>query len=239
MAPMSTRSAEGASVVDEPTPTGRLTSERRADGRGKHSGGERKGRPAASTGAPVGMMDAKAALTEAAGDFDRAIEMFRERGLAASAKRADRTETEGAVGVIPAPPGGAGDIGAMVELAAETDFVAKSDEFSNAANEIAKHVSWANPTWLGGRTSPKTRLEEERRIATVRPRTRASPSTSSPGSSRGGSSSSSVTTCSTSRSSSTRADFEGSVGEMVTQLGTRMGENISVTRFARLPVGER
>ena len=113
------------------------------------------------------MMDAKAALTEAGGDFDRAFQLFRERGLAASAKRADRTASEGAVGAYLHRQAGRVTIGAMVEFAAETDFVAKSEEFIAAADEIAKHVSWANPTWLRTEDVPEDRLEEERRVATV------------------------------------------------------------------------
>ncbi len=188
--------------------------------------------------ASVGMMDAKAALTEAGGDFDRAFQLLRERGLAASAKRADRTASEGAVGTYLHRQAGRVTIGAMVELAAETDFVAKSEEFMAAADEIAKHVSWANPTWLRHEDVPEDRLEEERRVATVQAENEGKPEHVVPRIVEGKIQQFLRQNVLYEQEFVNPAIFEGSVGEMVTQLGTRMGENISVTRIARLAVGE-
>ena len=72
----------------------------------------------------TGMMDAKNALDEANGDMERAAEILREKGLAAAAKRSDRAQTEGAVGSYLHRQAGRPVIGVLVELAAETDFVA-------------------------------------------------------------------------------------------------------------------
>ncbi|HUQ38922.1 MAG TPA: translation elongation factor Ts [Acidimicrobiales bacterium] len=84
----------------------------------------------------AGMMDAKKALTENGGDFETSAKWLREKGLASSAKRADRDASEGAVAVASAPAGAA-----IVELRSETDFVAKSDQFKNLAAELAELVA--------------------------------------------------------------------------------------------------
>ena len=87
-----------------------------------------------ATGA--GMMDSKKALEETAGDFDTAAKLLREKGLGSAAKRSDRENTQGAVAIARA-----GDSAGMVELKSETDFVAKSPDFVNLANELAALVA--------------------------------------------------------------------------------------------------
>jgi elongation factor Ts len=87
-----------------------------------------------ATGA--GMMDAKRALTESGGDFDRAASWLREQGLAKAATRADRENTEGTVAAHVA-----GSHGAIVELKSETDFVAKSEQFTGLAAQLAEEVA--------------------------------------------------------------------------------------------------
>src|SRR5688572_24542470 len=88
----------------------------------------------AATGA--GMMDSKKALQETDGDKEAAKQLLREKGLAASAKRSDRENTQGAVAIFVD-----GSTAAMVQLKSETDFVAKSDHFKNLAHEIAALVA--------------------------------------------------------------------------------------------------
>jgi elongation factor Ts len=87
-----------------------------------------------STG--VGMLDAKKALEESDGDFDKAVVWLREHGLANQAKRADREASEGAVAI-----GRAGNVASIVQLRSETDFVAKSDEFKTMVSELADLVA--------------------------------------------------------------------------------------------------
>jgi elongation factor Ts len=87
-----------------------------------------------STG--VGMLDAKKALEESDGDFDKAVVWLREHGLANQAKRADREASEGAVAI-----GRAGNVASIVQLRTETDFVAKSDEFKTMVSELADLVA--------------------------------------------------------------------------------------------------
>ncbi|MBA2338469.1 MAG: elongation factor Ts, partial [Acidimicrobiia bacterium] len=99
-----------------------------------------------ATGA--GMMDAKRALEDAAGDVARATDLLRERGLAAASKRAERAQGEGAIGSYLHQQAGRPVIGVLVELAAETDFVAKSEAFQKAANDLAMHIAAARPSWV-------------------------------------------------------------------------------------------
>ena len=90
----------------------------------------------------VGMMDCKKALTEADGDFDKAIEILREKGLAKAAKKADRIAAEGMVCAKVCDECG---IGAIIEVNSETDFVAKNADFLKFVNDLATVVIKANP----------------------------------------------------------------------------------------------
>src|SRR3954468_22512367 len=87
-----------------------------------------------ATGA--GMMDSKRALEETSGDFDAAVKLLREKGLGSAAKRSDRQNTQGAVAIARE-----GNVAGLVELKSETDFVAKSPDFVNLANELAHAVA--------------------------------------------------------------------------------------------------
>ena len=87
-----------------------------------------------------GMMDCKKALTETNGDFDKAMDFLREKGLATAEKKAGRIAAEGMVDILVD-----GNVGAMVEVNSETDFVAKNDEFQALVKNIAKQVIATNP----------------------------------------------------------------------------------------------
>lgn len=99
----------------------------------------------------AGVMDAKKALEEAGGNFDKAKDLLRERGVAAAAKRSDR---ETGQGIIEAYIHGQGRIGAIVELQCETDFVARTDAFKTLARDIAMQVAAMNPRALTAEEVP-------------------------------------------------------------------------------------
>ena len=90
----------------------------------------------------AGMMDCKKVLTETDGDMEKAIELLRERGIAKAAKKSDRIAAEGLVTAYVTEDG---KVGAVAEVNAETDFVAKNEEFRAFANDIAKQVAMKNP----------------------------------------------------------------------------------------------
>ena len=109
----------------------------------------------------AGMMDCKKVLTETNGDIDKAIDLLREKGLAAAAKKAGRIAAEG---VVTSYIHGNGRIGVGVEINCETDFVGKTDNFQNLAKDIAMQIAAANPTYLNREEVPADVIEHERTV---------------------------------------------------------------------------
>lgn len=93
----------------------------------------------------AGMMDCKKALSETAGDFEKAVEFLRKKGMASAAKKAGRATKEGTIHSLASADGKAS---VLVEINCETDFVAKTEQFKKFVNEIANHVAVANPSDL-------------------------------------------------------------------------------------------
>ncbi|HVR30347.1 MAG TPA: translation elongation factor Ts [Thermoanaerobaculia bacterium] len=111
------------------------------------------------TGAP--MMDCKAALSEAQGNVESAIDVLRTRGLAKAAKKAGRATSEGAIGhYIHA----GGKIGVLVEVNCETDFVARTEDFQSLVRDLAMHVAAADPRFVRREDVTPEALERERAI---------------------------------------------------------------------------
>jgi len=189
-----------------------------------------------ATGA--GMMDAKRALQEADGDFSRASDLLRERGLAAAAKRGEREQTEGAVGSYLHMQAGRPTIGVLVELAAETDFVSKSEEFQAAANDLAMHVAAARPGWVRREDVPEAVLAKEREMFAAQARNEDKPENVIDKIVEGKLSAFYRDNVLYDQQFIKTDKFDGTVGDMVSQLAAAMGENISIARFARLQVGE-
>jgi elongation factor Ts len=107
----------------------------------------------------AGMMDCKRALEEAAGDMARAAEILRERGQAAAAKKSARHAGEGLVTSYIHP---GGRVGTLVEVNCETDFVARTDAFTELAHNLAMHVAAASPRWVRRDEVPASVVEDER-----------------------------------------------------------------------------
>ena len=109
----------------------------------------------------AGMMDCKKALSETGGDFQKALDYLRQKGLATAAKRAGRVASEGRVGsYIHA----GGKIGVMVEVNCETDFVAKTDDFQAFAKDVAMHIAASNPSYVRREEVTADVLEREKEI---------------------------------------------------------------------------
>jgi len=120
----------------------------------------------------AGMMECKKALAETAGNFEKAVDYLRQKGLATAAKRAGRTASEGRIGSY---VHAGGKIGVMVEVNCETDFVAKTDEFQAFAKDIAMHVAASNPLYIQRENIPPETLEREREIYRVQAREAGKP----------------------------------------------------------------
>jgi elongation factor Ts len=109
----------------------------------------------------AGMMDCKKALSEVDGDFDKAVKVLREKGIAKAAKRSGRSTSEGLI----ASYIHAGDkLGVLVEVACETDFVARTEDFKNFTRDIAMHIAAASPVCVGRESVDSTMIEKERDI---------------------------------------------------------------------------
>jgi elongation factor Ts len=114
----------------------------------------------ATTGA--GILECRKSLEQAEGDFDKAVDILREKGLAKAAKRSDRESSEG---VLELYTHGGGRVGVMVEVNSETDFVARSQEFRSFAHEVALQIAAAAPRYIRPEDIPAEELEHEREIA--------------------------------------------------------------------------
>lgn len=113
-----------------------------------------------STGA--GILDCRAALEEAQGDFDKAVDVLRQKGLSKAAKRADREVLNGVVELY---SHGDGRVGVMVEVNCETDFVARSEAFRKLAHEIALQIAASSPQWLTEEEVDPAAVEREKEVA--------------------------------------------------------------------------
>lgn len=109
----------------------------------------------------AGMMDCKKALSESGGNFEKAVDYLRQKGLATAAKRAGRIASEGRIGSY---VHAGGKIGVMVEINCETDFVAKTDDFQVFAKDIAMHIAASNPLFIRREEVTSDILERERGI---------------------------------------------------------------------------
>lgn len=106
----------------------------------------------------AGVLEAKKALESTNGDFDKAVDLLREKGAARAAKRADRTANEGIIELY-AHPGNR--VGVMLELNCETDFVARNEQFRELAHNIALHIAAASPRYLRIEDVPTGELDRE------------------------------------------------------------------------------
>ncbi len=113
----------------------------------------------------AGILDCRKALEASGGDFDKAVDYLREKGLAKAAKRSDREASEG---VIKLYSHGGGRIGVMVELNCETDFVARSEAFQQLAHEISLQIAATSPEYIRPDDIPQSALDREATVAANR-----------------------------------------------------------------------
>jgi elongation factor Ts len=111
----------------------------------------------------AGMMECKKALTESNGDFERAVSLLRQKGLASAEKKAGRMTSEGIIGSYIHM----GKIGTMVEINCETDFVARTEDFKELVKDISMHIAAANPSYISRDEVPQDVIESEKEIYRV------------------------------------------------------------------------
>ena len=120
----------------------------------------------------AGMLACREALENANGDFDKAVDYLREKGLAKAAKRADRDASDGMVELY---SHGGGRVGVMVEVNCETDFVSSNEDFRKFAHEIALQIAAAAPLFVKEEDVPEEYLEREREVARNRAKEEGKP----------------------------------------------------------------
>ena len=115
----------------------------------------------------AGILDCRKALEQSDGDFDKALEFLREKGLATAAKRSDRETLEGTVELY---AHGNGRVGVMVEVNCETDFVSRSQAFRTLAHEVALQIAASSPRYMKAEDIPAQVLDEQRSLEMTRAR---------------------------------------------------------------------
>lgn len=188
--------------------------------------------------AGVGMMDAKKALTDADGDLEKAFELLRERGQAKMARRTDREAAEGTIGSYIHFQSERPVLGVMVQLACETDFVAKSDDFRATADDIAMHISWSNPSWITREQIDPDALAKERELISRQALAEGKPEDVVDRIVEGKLESWYSENVLYDQKFVNADRYDGTIGDMVGELASKMGENISVRRFSRIAIGE-
>ncbi|HBH30045.1 MAG: translation elongation factor Ts [Desulfofustis sp. PB-SRB1] len=180
----------------------------------------------------AGMMDCKKALTETDGDMDKAVDLLRKKGLAVAAKRAGRATSEG---VVETYIHAGGKLGVMIELNCETDFVAKTDQFRELARDIAMHVAASNPVAVERDGVPADLMERERQIYVEQAEESGKPANIVEKIVAGKIDKFLAEVCLLEQKFV--KDPERSVQDLITDCVGKMGENISIKRFARFQIG--
>jgi len=181
----------------------------------------------------AGMMECKAALTEANGNLEEATTILRKRGLASATKKAGRAAKEGLVGSYIHM---GGKIGVLVEVNCESDFVARTDDFQNLAREIAMHIAAASPQYVRREDVPPDVLDRERAVYRGQMDGQNKPEAVLNKIVEGKLNSFYELVCLMDQPSI--RDPKVTIGQILTAAIAKMGENIVIPRFVRYKLGE-
>lgn len=184
-----------------------------------------------ATGA--GVLEAKKALESTSGDFDKAVDLLREKGAARAAKRAERAASEGIIELY-AHPGNR--VGVMLELNCETDFVGRNEEFRNLAHDLALHIAAMGPRYLTREEVPQAELDRELDVLRAQAKAEGKPDNI-------------VEKIVQGRLTKFYEEFclleqpfvkddSIKISDMITDVIRKTGENIVIRRFARYELGE-
>ena len=181
----------------------------------------------------AGMMECKAALSEAQGNLEEAVTLLRKRGLAQAAKRAGRATAQGTIGSYLHL---GGKIGVLVEVNCESDFVARTEDFQNLVRELGMHIAAADPKWVRREDVPAEAIEKEKAIYRAQMENSGKPANVLDKIIEGklGSFYSQFVLL----DQPSIRDSAVTISQIVAQTSTKTGENISIGRFARFRVGE-
>ncbi len=180
----------------------------------------------------AGMMDCKKALSETAGDMEKAVDLLRQKGLAVAAKRAGRETKEG---IVEAYIHAGGKLGVMVEVGCETDFVAKTDDFKAFAKDIAMHIAAVSPVAVSREEVPADVLQREKDIYINQALESGKPQQIVEKMVGGKVEKYLSEICLLEQKYVKNPDL--TVQDLLNELVAKMGENISIKNFARFQIG--
>jgi elongation factor Ts len=180
----------------------------------------------------AGLMDCKRALAEAQGDFVKAEEWLRKKGITTAAKKAGRVAAEGVIGCYVH----SGKIGVIVEVNCETDFVGRNDDFQALAKDLAMHIAATSPQYVRREEVPADVLEKEKEIQRQQLRDAKKPEAIWDKILQGKLEKFYETVCLVDQP--WFREDKKKVHEIITEKVAKIGENISVRRFSRFQVGE-
>lgn len=181
----------------------------------------------------AGMMECKKALVETSGDFEKAIDILRQKGLATAAKKSGRTASEGVIGSYIHMND---KIGVMIEVNCETDFVARTDDFRTLVKDVAMHIAAANPTYLEREDVPPDVIEREKEI--YRGQVTGKPAQVMEKIVEGKLEKFYTETCLVDQIFVKDQDQKKKIKDVVTEAIAKLGENIVIRRFIRYQLGE-
>jgi len=181
----------------------------------------------------AGVIDCKTALRESKGDINAAIDYLRRKGLATAAKKAGRIATDG---LISSYIHAGGKIGVLVEINCETDFVAKTEDFQTFVKNIAMHIAAANPQYIRREDIPAEVLEKEREIYRTQAMDLGKPERVVDKIVEGKMERYYSEVCLLEQTYIKDSDL--TVKEILDSMIAKLGENISIRRFARFQLGE-
>ena len=180
----------------------------------------------------AGMMDCKQALTETAGDFDKAVEYLRKKGVASAAKKSGRETKEGAVASY---IHGEGRVGVLVEINCETDFVARTEQFRQFVKDVAMHIAAAQPLYVSPEEVPAELVAKEKEIAVAQMQASGKPAAVLEKIAEGKIQKYYEETCLL-KQAYVKAP-EKTIEQLLKETIAGLGENISVKRFTRYALG--
>ena len=181
----------------------------------------------------AGIMDCKQALSECDIDIDKAVDFLRKKGLATAAKRAGRAMTEG---MIQSYIHMGGKLGVMVEIGCETDFVAKNEDFQEFAKNIAMHITAANPLGINVEDVPEDVINKEREIYRAQALEMGKPENMIDKIAEGKLKKFIKESCLLNQAYV--RDPNITIADLLNELIAKIGENITIKRFARFQTGE-
>ena len=185
----------------------------------------------AKSGAPMG--DCKKALEEAKGDMEEAFVVLRKRGMASAAKKASRSTNEGAVGTY---NHAGGKIGVLLELNCESDFVARTEDFQELLKDIAMHIAAVDPRYVGKDEVTAADIEKEKEIYRAQAAATGKPANIIEKMLEGKMSKFYEEVCLLEQPFIKEQTL--TIAQLIAQKVAKLGENISVRRFARFKIGE-